>query len=128
MKPTTLHISRRQFLKATAATFAAAPVIIPSSALGADGSTAPSERISVGFIGTGKMSHDYHLSTLSGFKDVQCVAVCDVDTTRREHGRRGIEDRYANDGRGTKGIDAYNDFREIIRRRDIDAVVIATPD
>src|ERR1043166_499098 len=128
MKPTPRPVSRRQFLKATAATFVAAPAIIPSSALGADGSTAPSERVTVGFIGTGKMSHDYHLSTLSGFKDVQCVAVCDVDTTRREHAKKFIEDRYAKDGRGSKGIDAGNDFREIIRRKDIDAVVIATPD
>src|ERR1043166_9070665 len=128
MKPTPRPVSRRQFLKATAATFVFAPVVIPSSARGADGSTAPSERITVGFIGTGKMSHDYHLSTLSGFKDVQCVAVCDVDTTRREHAKKYIEDRYAKDGRGIKGIDAGNDFREIIRRKDIDAVVIATPD
>jgi len=119
MKPTKTEFSRRQFLKATAATFVTAPVIIPSSALGADGTTAPSERITVGFIGTGKMSHDYHLSTLSGFKDVQCVAVCDVDTNRREHAKKFIEDCYAKDGRGTKGIDAYNDFREIIRRKDM---------
>ena len=128
MKPTTVPLSRRQFLKATAATFVFAPVVIPSSARGADGSTAPSERVTIGFIGTGKMAHDYHLSTLSGFKDVQCVAVCDVDTTRREHAKKYIGDRYAKDGRGIKGIDAGNDFREIIRRKDIDAVVIATPD
>lgn len=128
MNPTKAHISRRRFLKATAATIAAAPVIIPSSALGAEGATPPSERITLGFIGTGKMAHDYHLSTLSGFKDVQCLAVCDVDTTRRGHAKKVIEDRYAKDGRGAKGIDTYNDFREILQRKDIDAVVIATPD
>src|ERR1051325_9357578 len=126
MKPTPRPVSRRQFLKATAATFVAAPAIIPSSALGADGSTAPSERVTVGFIGTGKMSHDYHLSTLSGFKDVECVAVCDVDTTRRLHAKKVIEDRYAKDGRSTKGIADYTDFRQLIARKDIDAVCIAT--
>src|ERR1041385_9145918 len=128
MKPTTVPLSRRQFLKATAATFVFAPVVIPSSARGADGSTAPSERVTIGFIGTGKMAHDYHLSTLSGFKDVECVAVCDVDTTRRLHAKKVIEDRYAKDGRTNKGIADYNDFHELIARKDIDAACIATPD
>src|SRR6185369_12414552 len=83
-----LHqISRRSFLKATTATIIAAPVVLPSRARGADGATAPSERVTVGFIGTGKMAHDFHLSTLSGFKDVECLAVCDVDTARRLHAK-----------------------------------------
>src|SRR5437899_3236232 len=103
-------ISRRNFLKTTTATFVTAPLIVPSSAIGGDGAIPPSERITVGFIGTGKMAHDYHLSTLSGFKEVQCLAVCDADTTRREHAKKFIEDRYAKDGRGSKGINVYNDF------------------
>src|SRR5207247_8641051 len=113
------------FLKragAAAATGLSAPMLAPNSILGATRAAPPSERITVGFIGTGKMAHDYHLSTLSGFKDVQCLAVCDVDTTRRLHETKYIEDR------SSKGIDAYNDFHEIIARKDIDAVVIATPD
>jgi predicted dehydrogenase len=118
--------SRRTFLKLSASAVAV-PMIVPSSLFGASG-TAPSNRIVVGFIGTGKMAHDYHLSTLSGFSDVECVAVCDVDTNRRLHAKKVIEDRYAKDGRGTQGIAGYNDFRELIARKDIDAVCIATPD
>ena len=121
-------ISRRQFLKRTAATAIAVPVIVPRTVFAAEGSAPPSERIAVGFIGAGKMAHDYHLSTLSGFGDVQCVAVCDVDTTRREHAKKYIEDRYSKAGRAYKGCDMHNDFREVIARKDIDAVVIATPD
>src|SRR5262245_16434179 len=125
------HISRRTFLKraSVAATSAmAAPLLAPSPILGAGTATPPNDRITVGFIGTGKMAHDYHLSTLSGFKDVQCLAVCDVDATRRAHARKYIEDRYAKDGRVTAGITATSEFREILARPDIDAVVIATPD
>src|SRR5262245_65928705 len=104
--------TRRRFL-ATSATATGAvlvsPAIVPSSVFGADGSVAPSNRIAVGFIGTGKMANDYHLSTLSGFTDVECVAVCDVDTNRRLHAKKVIEDRYAKDGRGAKGITDDND-------------------
>ena len=103
-------------------------MLAPASALGAEGIVSPNARIAVGFIGTGKMAHDYHLSTLSGFADVQCAAVCDVDTTRREHAKKFIEDRYSKAGRAGKGCDLYNDFRELLARKDIDAVVIATPD
>jgi hypothetical protein len=83
-------ITRRAFLRragAVTGTALAAPMLAPNSILGATGTPPPSERITVGFIGTGKMAHDYHLSTLSGFKDVQCLAVCDVDTARRLHAK-----------------------------------------
>src|SRR5438093_1547556 len=107
--------TRRRFLAtsltATGAVFVP-PWILPASVFGADATVAPSNRITVGFIGTGKMAHDYHLSTLSGFKDVECVAVCDVDTNRRQHARNVIEDRYAKDGRNAKGVADYNDFRK----------------
>src|SRR5262249_6433169 len=88
---------------------------------------APSERITVGFIGVGKMANDYHLSTLLDFKDVQALAVCDVDKTRREHAKQRVEKAYSKDS-SYKGCDVYNDFRELIARKDIDAVCIATPD
>src|SRR5437773_3466161 len=118
--------SRRAFLKTAGSAFAV-PMIVPRWVFGAAGA-APSERITLGFIGTGKMAHDYHLSTLSTFKDVECVAVCDVDTNRRLHAKKVLEDRYAKDGRSSKGIAVYNAFRELITRKDIDAVCIATPD
>ncbi|MBI4578524.1 MAG: Gfo/Idh/MocA family oxidoreductase [Planctomycetes bacterium] len=82
----------------------------------------------MGFIGVGKIANDYHLETLLGFEDVQAVAVCDVDTTRRLHAKQLIEEAYATERRDYKGIADYNDFRDLVARRDIDAVVIATPE
>jgi len=88
-----------------------------------------SERITIGMIGIGAMGRP-HLDRLLGFEDVQVVAVCDVEKTRRETARAQVEKRYAarqKDG-VFKGCDAYTDFRELIARKDIDAVVVATPD
>ena len=121
-------MARRGFLKRAAWSAAVAPMIAPSSIFGADGQVQPGNRITVGFIGTGKMANDYHLSTLTGFGDVQAVAVCDVDTTRRMDAKKYVENRYAKAGRESRGCDAYNDFRDLLARKDIDAVVIATPD
>jgi predicted dehydrogenase len=121
------RFSRRQFIRASAAAALGAPLIVSSSALGRAGAAAPSDRITLGFIGVGKMANDYHLSTLLGFADVQALAVCDVDTTRREHAKKRVVDAYSKDTT-YKGCDTYNDFREVLARKDIDAVVIATPD
>lgn len=117
--------SRRSFLKSTAVV--AVPTIITSTALGKDGRAPASERISVGIIGTGKMCHGYHLNSLLGFDDVQITAVCDVDRNRRESAKRKVDEKYGKKG-GSKGCDAYSDFRQVIAREDIDAVLIATPD
>ncbi|MCJ7728675.1 MAG: twin-arginine translocation signal domain-containing protein, partial [Sedimentisphaerales bacterium] len=76
----TRRITRRQFLGRTAALsgIVAAPWFIPSSARGADGNVAPSDRITVGLVGKGLMGGG-HLSRLVGDRDVQVLAVCDVD-------------------------------------------------
>ena len=105
----------------------AAPLVVPGTVFGDDQRAAPGDRLTVAFIGTGKMAHNYHLKTLLGYADVQAVAVCDVDTTRREHAKKTVEDRYGKD-RPYRGCAAYNDFRDVIARDDVDAVIIATPD
>jgi len=120
------HFTRRNFLKTTAAVVAA-PVVLPSSVWTA--TTSPNDRITLGFIGVGRQSQ----SLLKGFRhnrDVQILAMCDVDTTRRENAKKTIEDYYAtrNDRASFKGCDAYTDFRELVAGKDIDAVVVATPD
>ena len=119
-------ITRRGFVKGTAAALAA-PLVVSNSVLGDNKRAAPSERLTVGFIGAGKMAHDYHLRTLLGFDDVQALAVCEVDTTRRKRAKQVVQERYA-DKRPYKGCDEYNDFRDLMARPDIDAVVIAAPD
>jgi len=123
--------TRRKFLHRTAliASASVGPWIIPSSVLGANGSTPPSERITVGLIGRGMMGRG-HLRVLLGRKEAQVLAVCDVDRSRCEEGRRIAEETYAAErtSGSYRGCVAYNDYRELIARPDIDAVVIATPD
>jgi predicted dehydrogenase len=124
-----LNSSRREFLRTTttaAAAAAAAPFILPSHVWGAE--TAPNSRLNIAHIGVGTQGRGL-MGGFLGKKECQVVAVCDVDTTRREAAKKTVEDRYAKDaGANYKGCAAYNDFREIIGRKDIDAVVIATPD
>jgi len=119
------HITRRGFLRATLAV-AAAPMVVPASALGKEGKAAPSRRITLGFIGIGKQNRG-HLKRFLDFPDTQVLAVCDVDTTRRENARKIVEDKYGKAG-AYRGCAAENDFMKVIARGDIDAVVIATPD
>jgi ornithine cyclodeaminase/alanine dehydrogenase-like protein (mu-crystallin family) len=120
--------TRRDFLGHAGLAALAAPTILSASARGGPDRPAPSERITLGFIGVGKMNRG-HLRAFLGRPAVQVVAVCDVDATRRESARQMVEDRYEKDGRaGSKGCAAYDDFRELLARDDVDAVVIATPD
>ena len=118
--------TRREFLKIATAAAASAPFILPSRIWSAQ--TKPNDRITIGFIGVGKQG----MGLLSGFlgsKEVQVVAVCDVDTTRRENAKKVVDAHYAKQSGGySRSCGAYNDFRVLIAGDDIDAVVIATPD
>lgn len=124
-------ISRRTFIRTTAAVAGtlAAPAIVPATARGADGHVAPSNRIAVGLIGLGLMGQG-HLRHLGSNPAVEIVALCDVDRTRLDYAKNGLAEIYA--GRSangaTRGCDAYNDYREVLARPDIDGVVIVTPD
>jgi len=135
-------INRRQFIKKAAKVAAGVtfPYFVPSSVLGKAGGVAASNRITLGCIGTGNQG----VQDMRGFlqnDDVRVVAVSDVNTASygyrsakqylgREPGRKIVNDYYAAKTRSGlyEGCDAYNDFREIINRDDIDAVVIVTPD
>jgi predicted dehydrogenase len=129
--------TRRQFLGQAAVL--GAPLVLHPGALGAGDKPAASARITVGFIGTGNQG----LNDIRGFlgdKRVQVVAVCDVNregpgywnggVAGREPARRLVEAYYAAGRKaGTyKGCDAYNDFRDLLGRKDLDAVVVCTPD
>ena len=97
-----------------------APTIIPSSALGRDGAVAPSERIVIGGIGIGNRG-TYDLGCFLEQKDVQFVAICDVKEKRRVAVKKIADDKY-----GNENCKMYRDFRELLDRSDIDAVLIAT--
>ena len=120
-----MSTSRRSFLK-TASALTVAPLILPSNVWAAR--TKPNDRITMGFIGMGKQSG----GLLDGFISMdrcRVVAVCDVDTTRREAAQQRVNELYTEHPEaGSADCKAYNDFREIIARDDIDAVCIATPD
>jgi len=126
------NMNRRDFIRTaagSAAAIASFPYVVPSSVLGADGQAPPSERITVGFIACGKQSQHLMRSFLNS-SGTHVVAACDVDKLKLERSSKGIvEKHYADKGNGSyKGCDTYGDFREVLARKDIDAVVISTPD
>ncbi len=112
---------RRRFLKAAAATVTA-PWLLPASASGRDGIVAPSERILLGGIGI-RNRGGYVLSTMLPQPDVRFVAIADVRADRRQVVKAMADQRNGNDKCAT-----YRDFRELLQRDDIDAVLIATGD
>jgi hypothetical protein len=140
MKKAATRATRRNFLKRSACLTAAAccaPAIVPSSILGA---TAPSNRITVGMIGMGNQS-TVDLPAFLEQDDVQMLAVCDVNTAShgyrtpdqflgRKPGQDAVNTYYAKKTGAAqyKGCEAYNDFREVLGRDDVQAVVIIVPD
>ncbi|KAB2660116.1 MAG: Gfo/Idh/MocA family oxidoreductase [Verrucomicrobia bacterium] len=117
-------LNRRSFLRATA--IAGAPFLLPSHVWSAP--TKPSDRITLGFIGVGIQGRGL-MGGFLGDAATQTIAVCDVDTSRRTDAQKRVEAHYAKKGDASfKGCAAHADFREMLARKDIDAVVIATPD
>ncbi|MCC6698262.1 MAG: Gfo/Idh/MocA family oxidoreductase [Candidatus Hydrogenedentes bacterium] len=117
-------LSRRAFLKRTTAAGAAfaAPQIVPSSVLGLGETTAPSERIVMAGIGTGGMG-TLDIVNFTAHSDVQFIALCDAGDFRMAKAKAHIDEHY-----GNTDCKLYGDWREVIARDDIDAVMIATPD
>jgi predicted dehydrogenase len=123
MKDITLRkgVSRRHFLAATGLALAA-PTIIPSSVLGADGQTAPSGRVTLGVVGWG-MQGPGNTDALLNVKGCQVVAACDLDKKHLNSAVSRINKFYKNED-----CKAYSDYKEMMARKDIDAVMLAVPD
>jgi predicted dehydrogenase len=115
---TTWGVSRRRFLR-TAAAAAAAPLFLPASARGAN------DRITMGAIGVGGRGTG-NMRSFLGIRDLQVVAVCDVQEAKRNRAKKLVDARYGS--KSEKGCAAYNDFREVLDRDDIDTVLIAPQD
>ena len=99
------------------------PLLLTGRMRAAERAVAASDRITLGFIGTGDHGINVNLKSFLEQDDAQVVAVCDVFATRRERARQLVDTRY-----GTTGCRAYADFRDLLAAPDIDAVVISTPD
>jgi predicted dehydrogenase len=115
-KPQSSVPSRREFLRNTTAASFSAPLIVPATALGKDGQPPPSERIRLGLIGANGMGQG-NLLNCAQYPDVVVAAVCDVARFRRD----AVVNRFKSTAKG------YHDYRELLAKADVDAVIIATP-
>ncbi len=120
MKQTT-NVSRREFLGTMAG-----PLIVPALALGR-GATAPSDRVTVGIIGSGNRAM-FETHQYPWFDNVVIVAVSDAQESRRLSAKSDLEKLYDAQQRPNRGIRMYHDFHELLAQRDIDGVYIASPD
>jgi hypothetical protein len=133
------RLSRRRFLRrgfAAAGATVVAPYLVPASALGKNGATAPGDRIGMGFVGLGGQggghlfggAWTYLSGGYLGRGDVQVLGVCDVQGKRAADGKDRVHKHYAGKlaAGAYKGCTAYTDIREMLLRDDIDAVLIAS--
>jgi hypothetical protein len=117
-----MKVSRRSFLGGVGSTIAL-PYLVPASALGRDGSVAPSNRITVAGIGLGRRGSQVMRGWVLPEKDVQFVAICDVWGKRRKEVKQIVDEHY-----GNKDCKTYIDMRELLARDDIDVIHTATSD
>ncbi|MEZ6089466.1 MAG: Gfo/Idh/MocA family oxidoreductase [Pirellulaceae bacterium] len=118
------NIPRRRFIRqvaASAATLTAAPYVVAPHVLGGD-KVAPSDMITLGVVGIGPRC-TYDLKAMMGLTDVRCVAIADVQKSRRDAGKTLVDSHY-----GNGDCQLYRDFRDLLSRDDIDAVIVATGD
>jgi predicted dehydrogenase len=126
-------LSRRSFLKTslkgavgTSLLINGFPTIVPASVFGKN---APSNKINIGAIGTGRISRGHDLPGVWKHDYAQVIAVCDLDTKRASEGKTLVNDYYTKkNGKPFDGVTVYHDHRELIKNKDIDAVIISTPD
>ena len=122
-------ISRRRLLKAGLATAIAAefPLIVPATVFG---QYAPSKRINVGAIGTGRISRVHDMPGILQYDRARIIAVCDLDAHRLLEGAQLVSDYYSRkSGKPyNSGVSRYANYDELLANKDIDAVVISTPD
>jgi predicted dehydrogenase len=111
---------------AAASVAAGFPSIVPASVFG---STSPSNRINVGAIGTGRISRGHDLPGIWKFDAARIMAVCDLDSHRVDAAKTLVNDHYSKQaGKPYDGVKTYGQYRELLANKDVDAVVISTPD
>lgn len=121
-------LSRRKFIQSSAMASVALgiPSIVPASVFG---KYAPSNRINVGAIGTGRISRGHDMPGIWKHEFAQIVAVCDLDSNRAKEAKELVNGYYTKkNGKPYDGTKTYTDYRELLQNKDVDAVVISTPD
>ncbi|MEA1786968.1 Gfo/Idh/MocA family oxidoreductase [Arenibacter sp. GZD96] len=123
-------MQRRKFINNTLLSSAATvafPTIVPASVFGKN---APSNKINVGQIGCGRIGRYHDLPDTMQFDDARVMAVCDLDSNRLKDTKQLVDDFYFKKTGKKKYVDAkmYGDYRELLLNKDIDAVIISTPD
>ena len=127
-------ISRRDFVKAAAmgtvtSSLAAStfPTIVPASVV--KGNALPSNQLNIGAIGTGRISRVHDLPGIWRYSDARITAVCDLDSNRVEDAEKLINGYYSKaTGKPYDGVKGYGNYRELLQNKDIDGVLISTPD
>lgn len=122
MSTTSESSTRRSFLQTAAAATITAPLFISSKAWAAGNTIAPADKITLGVVGIGPRC-TYDLTAMLKLPDVQCVAIADVQQSRRDKGKALVDGHY-----GNTDCKLYGDFRDLLSRDDIDAVIVATGD
>ncbi|MDR1602944.1 MAG: Gfo/Idh/MocA family oxidoreductase [Tannerella sp.] len=121
--------TRRSFIKKSlvaGAGLLVAPTVVPSSVMGKN---APSNRINVGAIGTGRISRVHDIPDTIKYDYVRIMAVSDLDMHRAEEGKQLVESYYAKQsGQPYSGVRIYQDYRDLLADKDVDAVLVSTPD
>jgi predicted dehydrogenase len=132
-KKSNKEVSRRSFIQtavkgaiASSVALKGFPSIVPAYVFGAH---APSNRINVGAIGTGRISRVHDLPGVWRYDYARIVAVCDLDSKRVEDAKKLVNDYYSKQsGKPFNGVTGYSDYRELLKNKDIDAVLVSTPD
>ena len=123
-------MERRNFIKKTSvasATTFLAPTILPS---GIFGKTTANKKINIGQIGCGRIARDHDMPGVMQYDNARLIAVCDVDSKRMKDAKILVETYYNKKLGSNKVVDVkmYGDYKELLENKDIDAVVISTPD
>ncbi len=123
-----MSITRRDFLRLSAASslgLMSVPTLVPAAVL----RKSPNDRINIGVIGTGRIARDHDMPGVWKYDDVRIVAVCDLDAHRCQEAKELVENYYTKKlGSPYQSVRTYEHYEELLAERDIEAVVICTPD